>query len=946
MNVSNSNANSNANADAALLHRLFKENNDLRIKIHNFQREDEFRILKKSYDEKSNGKQSSRDITDRPSSGPSSESNSIQKKNAEILKLTQEIDILKDANEQMETTIEQLQVAVKELEKVNLDLKEQAIQREDSPEEERVKRDGANNTQKLLDEMNDLRKKNKENEEFVEHLKAQFKIQMAENNKKNNDLQNQLQGIESLVEGIKREYDEFLEVTKLENEAQRSLQTQEYERLKHDYDIIKSNSLNEKRKILAEFQNLLYTLQSNFEEYKSASEFIFNLEITKLEEELVSQALRFEQEMIYLVQAKDKFYTEMMIAKDAKIMNLVEGSDMQSLIQKHEVDLENLRRDHAREMARIRDERESEQKNLVANLTKNNASLEAKCDKLQSQVKSLEQKIRELVNTIEGKNRTIHEKEESKKRSEEEYQIKLDIANQKIETLAQEKEHLRHKIIRMSMDAKGEGENNMENMLKRITRVFISFMNYKETSDLYIQYEKIMKENKNVEELCATLTKKLKERDRYITFLEREVQRRNDEMSNLSQTFERFLLSRTQQKRLESKLKEAKKSKDPKTENEKNNTLPELKLHLDANPKQEEIPVRVQAKLKFQPPKDIRKLSEGTKIEKRTLSVELEQGFAYLKRFNAISKALNTTNFKRYAILSSIDPENENFNILNVIEEKRKNGEEVKIYAESDNQLGVQEMSSTLTKSLTAMIHDPEKHSNLDIMRPLQHGKVYTPKHIVSPLLHPMNHQSKTPETFLTLKGNKEQSHYLPRLNDSFLSSNTKSHSVQSSRIKSIEYLPDYQNVKDEKPPAYRETVMESLADVVQFPIFELDDLPVGPVHEFVLAFAGSILIPIVSIIVIRVLNRSHAMNLGSISALGTFLMIVSTFQDSLMEYFLQLESYQDIMVLRRNLRLIKLVFFFISFMGYIMTVYGFYTYRHARLYAKQLAQNACDYAA
>ncbi|RKP18819.1 hypothetical protein ROZALSC1DRAFT_29534, partial [Rozella allomycis CSF55] len=902
-----------------------------------------------SYDEKSNGKQSSRDITDRPSSGPSSESNSIQKKNAEILKLTQEIDILKDANEQMETTIEQLQVAVKELEKVNLDLKEQAIQREDSPEEERVKRDGANNTQKLLDEMNDLRKKNKENEEFVEHLKAQFKIQMAENNKKNNDLQNQLQGIESLVEGIKREYDEFLEVTKLENEAQRSLQTQEYERLKHDYDIIKSNSLNEKRKILAEFQNLLYTLQSNFEEYKSASEFIFNLEITKLEEELVSQALRFEQEMIYLVQAKDKFYTEMMIAKDAKIMNLVEGSDMQSLIQKHEVDLENLRRDHAREMARIRDERESEQKNLVANLTKNNASLEAKCDKLQSQVKSLEQKIRELVNTIEGKNRTIHEKEESKKRSEEEYKIKLDIANQKIETLAQEKEHLRHKIIRMSMDAKGEGENNMENMLKRITRVFISFMNYKETSDLYIQYEKIMKENKNVEELCATLTKKLKERDRYITFLEREVQRRNDEMSNLSQTFERFLLSRTQQKRLESKLKEAKKSKDPKTENEKNNTLPELKLHLDANPKQEEIPVRVQAKLKFQPPKDIRKLSEGTKIEKRTLSVELEQGFAYLKRFNAISKALNTTNFKRYAILSSIDPENENFNILNVIEEKRKNGEEVKIYAESDNQLGVQEMSSTLTKSLTAMIHGPEKHSNLDIMRPLQHeqshylprlndvSNKWTPKSPYPSMRRFLKHMSRCVINFIIWPYSKIKS---------FLSSNTKSHSVQSSRIKSIEYLPDYQNVKDEKPPAYRETVMESLADVVQFPIFELDDLPVGPVHEFVLAFAGSILIPIVSIIVIRVLNRSHAMNLGSISALGTFLMIVSTFQDSLMEYFLQLESYQDIMVLRRNFRLIKLVFFFISFMGYIMTVYGFYTYRHARLYAKQLAQNACDYAA
>ena len=44
-------------------------------------------------------------------------------------------------------------------------------------------------------------------------------------------------------------------------------------------------------------------------------------------------------------------------------------------------------------------------------------------------------------------------------------------ANTRISILSQEKEHLRHKVIRLNLNAKGEGENSIENMLKRITRV-------------------------------------------------------------------------------------------------------------------------------------------------------------------------------------------------------------------------------------------------------------------------------------------------------------------------------------------------------------------------------------------------------------------------------------------------------------------------------------------
>ncbi len=43
--------------------------------------------------------------------------------------------------------------------------------------------------------------------------------------------------------------------------------------------------------------------------------------------------------------------------------------------------------------------------------------------------------------------------------------------NSKLNALSQEKEHLRHKVIRLNLDARGEGENTIQNMLKRITRV-------------------------------------------------------------------------------------------------------------------------------------------------------------------------------------------------------------------------------------------------------------------------------------------------------------------------------------------------------------------------------------------------------------------------------------------------------------------------------------------
>jgi hypothetical protein len=78
-------------------------------------------------------------------------------------------------------------------------------------------------------------------------------------------------------------------------------------------------------------------MQTQFDEYRITAEYLFNVEVAKLEEEIGTQSARYQQEIMYIVQAKDKFYADMMVAKDAKIMSLIEGSDMQTLMQKHEL---------------------------------------------------------------------------------------------------------------------------------------------------------------------------------------------------------------------------------------------------------------------------------------------------------------------------------------------------------------------------------------------------------------------------------------------------------------------------------------------------------------------------------------------------------------------------------------------------------------------------------
>ena len=186
----------------------------------------------------------------------------------------------------------------------------------------------------------------------------------------------------------------------------------EYESLKNTFESTKLKFLEDKKRITQEYQTILASMQSHFEDYRKTSEFMFNAELVKLADELTTQAQKYEAEILYIVQAKDKFYSDLMVSKDAKIMSLIEGSDLQSLMQKNELELETLRKEHIKEIERVKSDQEIESKNIISLLQRQNVNLETKCDKIQSHLKVMEGRMKELLSTIDQKNKIISERDD------------------------------------------------------------------------------------------------------------------------------------------------------------------------------------------------------------------------------------------------------------------------------------------------------------------------------------------------------------------------------------------------------------------------------------------------------------------------------------------------------------------------------------------------------
>ena len=103
--------------------------------------------------------------------------------------------------------------------------------------------------------------------------------------------------------------------------------------------------------------------------------------------------LQYEHEIQYIIQEKDRHYDIMMRAKDAKIMNLIEGTDFQALLIKHELDIEQLKRIHADEIDKVRVATENQQREAFSSLEETIAKGVAGQEKLKKDITLLQRDL-------------------------------------------------------------------------------------------------------------------------------------------------------------------------------------------------------------------------------------------------------------------------------------------------------------------------------------------------------------------------------------------------------------------------------------------------------------------------------------------------------------------------------------------------------------------------
>ncbi|CAK9020529.1 Uncharacterized protein SCF082_LOCUS14948, partial [Durusdinium trenchii] len=291
-----------------------------------------------------------------------------------------------------------------------------------------------------------------------------------------------------LLEELKSEYEEHAETVRAEWNLDRKARIEDNDKLKQRFENLKLIQFEDKQQLLREQREVVKALQTQFEEYRQTAEMLFESEATKLENKLHMQTEKYEEEIRYIIKAKDQHFDMMMMAKDAKIMNLIEGSDLQRVLVQHEQDLEQLHRNHAEDLEKMRLATEAEQRDTIAELHSQIDSHLLEEDKLRESIGNLETLL-EKAGALNQKRLDQMAQRESKHLEDMQgLQDLLQEAHLAKEKLNQEKQDLRHRIVRLKFQAKGDADETLPNLVKCLSL---------ETSKLKAKHEHLLKRMEN-----------------------------------------------------------------------------------------------------------------------------------------------------------------------------------------------------------------------------------------------------------------------------------------------------------------------------------------------------------------------------------------------------------------------------------------------------------------
>jgi len=384
---------------------------------------------------------------------------------------------------------------------------------------------------KLEGMQKDLDKTNRTNE----ILRNQLLNAGVEATKEQNRLQGELQSSRSFVEELKMEFEEYSEMCRVEFDRYKRSKHLEYQRLSEEFEVFKTKTQELNQTSHRELQDVVHTLQAQFSSYRSTAEQLFLKEAVAFEEKLKEQQEKYEKEMRFVVKSKDMHYNSMVTTKDAKIMNLLEGTDLQNVLINHQLELEVIAKQHTRDMEMVRQIAENEARRQVMQLRRQIHTLQQDAEQSKHQILGWQKKLNSTLEILAKQKASFQLTEEANADHIKEVQSKLSAAHNSIEKLNQQKENLRHRILRLRLQIEGKADDTLDSIVRRLA---------KETDKLNVDISELSSKYKSkVEdsnELLASRNKAVKS----VSLLEDQLQARTKEYDDLVITFERFLKGR------------------------------------------------------------------------------------------------------------------------------------------------------------------------------------------------------------------------------------------------------------------------------------------------------------------------------------------------------------------------------------------------------------------
>jgi hypothetical protein len=366
----------------------------------------------------------------------------------------------------------------------------------------------------------------------INRLQRQLRLVSESGNRRLNSTQNSLQSNQQLLSELRDEYEEFYAITEQEWKQERELKDQEYERLEKAHTRLLSIQFEDKQHMMREHQEIIKALQTQFQEYRRTAEVLFKTEASKLEGRLHLQMEEYEEELNYVITMKDKVFDEMIACKDAKILTLIEGTDFQQLLIRHELEKEQMRRKAVEDINTARREWSIYQQKHDAIMQNKHVEQESQIKTLQAQINESNDKLHNLINRVSQDSQKIREIEDRHKDALKHKQDQLEKILKEKETMAQEKFNLRHRLIFYKSKAGGSADESVNSVVIRMQKEMKDIS--EKFTNLLAKYDDKVNEKVMLEKQTNILQEKLKKATKRLDI-------KTSDMEKLKATFEKHL---------------------------------------------------------------------------------------------------------------------------------------------------------------------------------------------------------------------------------------------------------------------------------------------------------------------------------------------------------------------------------------------------------------------